>query len=330
MQPVSTSARGATLCLALCAAAAQGQVQIPTDFRSDLYVRDAIGTTTQLTDTTVGAISLAGSAGAAGLSSSHDGSAAALLQTLKAQAGLDALNAYGQAKITASFSKTVIIDAGSSGLSNGAPVTFSVPLKFDGNSQAGGGSAPGRSLSSADISLTYRVFDHDVIVCSEGCHFLQLMSFRFGSRAMSDTKFDESVSAGWNGWSISAYGAAPIQVSGGAVKYYSDVPDGFVSQAVNTGPLSFSIVSKIGNHLAIEASLDVFLQADAQNTSAFAAGDFKSTFDAGLVSDVAGVQLIGELPGVYGALPVPEPQTWALMLAGLGLLAVGRRHSTSA
>lgn len=36
--------------------------------------------------------------------------------------------------------------------------------------------------------------------------------------------------------------------------------------------------------------------------------------------DIAGIQTL------YGPAPVPEPQTWTLLLAGLGLVALGRKH----
>jgi PEP-CTERM motif len=257
-----------------------------------------------------------------------DGTAAADQQTLKSRAELyidsTVSRNYASAKSEVSFSKTVVVDAGSSGLAAGTQLLLNVPLSFDGSAIAGSNALGNISTSytSTDVSLRYRIVDLDQLVTTGegGPRPRELMKFGYGARLTYDSGTEASARAGWNGYSTNT-----ASVEGGDADIYQfPVPAaGFIDLGVNTGPLSFDIETFVGHRLQITASLDVFVQVDASFGMAYAAGRYENTFDAGVVSGIVGLELVGETPGVYSASAVPEPSSVLLMLAGL--IALGSR-----
>jgi hypothetical protein len=260
-----------------------------------------------------------------------DGTAAATFQTLRSRAGLSIDSVvsgnYATAKTESSFSKTVTIGAGLSGLQLGTQLLLNVPLSFDGLARAGSATSGGASFSytSADVSLRYRIVDLDQLVGvggEGGPRPRELMSFSYGARLIYDSRFDAQARAGWRGNSSNT---APIS-GGDADIYLENVPStGSIDLDVDTGPLSFAIETFVGHRLKITGSLDVFLQVEANQGLGYATGKYDNTFDAGVTSNIAGLDISDETPGVYPLSAVPEPGSMLLALAGLLTLALRMR-----
>jgi hypothetical protein len=283
--------------------------------------------------------------------SSHFAAVSAPYQTLRGsnQLSLRSSMASGAASTDTStsigFSKTVLVDPGSSGLAFGAPLTLTLSLQLHGINETGympppsGGTAFSadwsRILTSIDSSFAYRMVDLDDMVCDEGCRPRQLARFDYGSRLLYDAvrtadgaAYDIDERSGWDMFgTVSGYQASPYvnDYSSGV----SAIP-GSVRREINTGVLRITLDTFIGHTLKIDAWLDLFNQSYSLGLAGSALGDFRNTFDADLRSDVAGVELIGELGGIAAVGAVPEPGSWVLLLAGLaGLLGWRRRAGRS-
>lgn len=91
---------------------------------------------------------------------------------------------------------------------------------------------------------------------------------------------------------------------------------------VDPGVLTFFVDTHVGSTLLFDGFINTEAVAigDSRMT---ALSDFGSTFDAEMTPDVAGVELIGLQAGVA---PIPEAGTFALMLAGLGVLSAALRR----
>jgi hypothetical protein len=95
------------------------------------------------------------------------------------------------------------------------------------------------------------------------------------------------------------------------------IPSGGSLNPVDSGNVTITLNTKVGHVLSIVGHL--VTNADAWgDLRMYALSDFGSTFDAEVTPlNNAGVELIGLQAGVA---PVPEPETYAMMLAGLGLM----------
>lgn len=345
--------------------------------KSDVYGHDANGplyNTSQpfgfTSNTDPVSHTIAMPSGVADVRSSHFGAASAAQQTLRAAADLrvDSLPGGGvdaSAKTETHFRKEVVVSSGTSGLANGTPVRLNLALRLDGAARTGfiGHSLlvsplyiplDYRLLTSADISFRYGVADLNQLVSRGGIDggpggsfplaLASLSSFGNlwydyqGNYSTPDTLFSTR-RYGWEASSI-VNGDLP----GAFVDDYDDVAGdvaGSTGYTLDTGLLALQIDTFVGNTLAIEGDMDVFLQAYAWDDADYIAitasslGDFGSTFDAELTSSVAGIVLEGELPGVYlaGTQPpvngVPEPMTLSLLGAGLAGIGLMRRRSLS-
>lgn len=285
--------------------------------------------------------------------SSHIGAASAAQQTLRSVADLRVDSLPGgvdaSAKTAVHFRKEVAVGAGTSGLANGAPIRLNLALRLDGTVRTGfinHGPLGAvllipldyRLLTTADISFSYGVSDLDQLVWRGGVDGgpggyvpLGVASLESFGRLRYDY---EGSSAGDTLWSERKYSWTASSLVNGVlpgvlVDDYDDVASGIpgsTGYTLDTGLLTLQIDTFVGNTLAVAGSMDVFLQAyaddDANNIAITASslGDFGSTFDAELTSSVAGIVLEGELSGVYSPTAVPEAETWAMMLVGLGLV----------
>lgn len=290
--------------------------------------------------------------------SSHIGAASAAQQTLRSFADLrvDSLptGVDASAKTYSHFRKEVVVGAGTSGLANGAPIRLNLALRLDGSATTGfinhGPLGAGiqlpldyRLLTSADISFSYGVTDLDQLVWRGGIDGgpggwvpLGVASLESLGRLRYDYQGSSAIDTLWSerqySWTASSLvnGVLP----GVLVNDYNDVASGIPGSTgyiLDTGLLTLQIDTFVGNTLAIAGSMDIYLQAyaDGGNTIAITAsglGDFGSTFDAELTSSVAGIVFEGELSGVYSPTAVPEAETWAMMLAGLGLIVLTTRR----
>jgi hypothetical protein len=261
----------------------------------------------------INAVTGTASAATGSVNGAQSGTAAAATQTLRvasevASAGVGGAHAYGQTVTT--FQKMVLVDPGKSGFAGGDPITLNITLAFDGLVDAG-------RFGRVDTRLDYRVSGID-----------------FGGRELGEFWFISTHAYRGNASDnylrrYEAWGFADL-ISGSVELQYLDQwtyplndPAGARQWAIDTGPVELQIVTAVGATLFIDGFLSVLTQASGIDAllPSIAAGDFGSTFDAELTSPVAGINLIGETPGIYGALPVPEPRTWALMLGGLAALA---------
>jgi hypothetical protein len=222
-----------------------------------------------------------------------------------------------------------------SGLAWGAPVTVGVALGLDGGLGVGAldvTALPGgfvsanpqaRAIASVDVSLSYRVNDLGPAGCA-ACGSQPVLDFGYDARA-----FFDAIPVAWNG----AYGYIDSQWSpdapGGGGPARSQNPfyvesttlraGDALTHRVNSGLMTFTFDTFVGNTLDVTGFVDIFVQAAGIGTLAQAAGVFDRTFDAGLESPV-GLAFTHEVAGIA---PVPEPAAW--MLLPLGLALVGWR-----
>jgi len=293
--------------------------------------------------------------------SSHIGAASAAQQTLRSVADLRVQSLPGgvdaSAKTQVHFRKEVVVGAGTSGLANGAPIRLDLALRLDGAARTGfiNHAPPGsgllfpldyRLLTTADIYFRYGVSDRGnstqpvlpgvigggidggpggnssslggASLRSFGKLLYDYQGSSAGNTLFSSRRYSWEASSTVNG-----------SLPGVFVDDYDEVAGdwaGSTGYTLDTGLLALQIDTLVGNTLAIEGYMDVFLQAYANDSedhiaiTASSLGDFGSTFDAELTSSIAGIVLEGELSGVYSATAVPEAETWAMMLVGLGLV----------
>lgn len=317
--------------LALLAISASAQAQ---SLGNEVFTFDARG---QARTTTTGVDSVAWhqvDARGTPIDSWHSGAAYAPTQTLRGFAALVATQPgdtprddwrIATAKTTVSFAKTVFIDPGITGLAVGTVVPLYLDLRFDGSLVTGAqavGAATRRVVASVDVSAGLAITDLDDPICGEGCRPRELAEFGHSGRLMYDYNFgglgrlDVQTVAGWH-----AFGTTSGRVEGPRINDYADGlpwrPQ--ADFAVDTGVPRLHFDGVVGHTLRSAATLDIFAQAQGVGAAGGAIGAFQSTFDADLGTPLAGLQLLGETPGV--AAPVPEPASLALWLAGLvGLL----------
>jgi PEP-CTERM motif len=262
----------------------------------------------------------------------HYGASAASSQTLRASASLDiesqVSDNYAGAETLSSFRKIVTVGAGASGLAPGMKVLLDVPLSFDGRASTGSGTSGGTSFSYSrvDVSLSYSIVDLDQLIVRGGGEGSpvstsprELMRFGYGATLFYDSGTDANASAGWRGRSTNT-----AEIAGGDAEIYLDpAPStGSIDLGVDTGALSFTIETYVGNRLYFEGSLGVFAQAVASYGPGYSRGFYSNTFDAGVTSTIAGLEFSGETPGVYPLTAVPEPASLLMTLAGLAALGL--------
>lgn len=95
-----------------------------------------------------------------------------------------------------------------------------------------------------------------------------------------------------------------------------------------TGLYSVTLNTAVGHDLRLTGNLSVGAWADSASTARSASANFMNTAVFHLTPSVAGLNTVGVSGHDFSAAPVPEPASWALMLAGgLGVLAWQRRQA---
>lgn len=95
-----------------------------------------------------------------------------------------------------------------------------------------------------------------------------------------------------------------------------------------TGLYSITLNTAVGHELRLTGNLGVSAWADSAVAGRSASADFMNTAVFQLAPSVAGLNTVGVSGHDFSAAPVPEPASWALMLAGgLGVLAWQRRQA---
>ncbi|MES2370787.1 MAG: PEP-CTERM sorting domain-containing protein [Pseudomonadota bacterium] len=235
----------------------------------------------------------------------------------------------------------VYVAAGSSGLNVGDAVTLQFSLRVDGTLAAGNGAyPPGTTIvlpseygyaASASASMRYSVYDLgvDAEVPTVEFHYDTGAMYGYSKDQYGDVLTDTFSSngrytndRGWN-WTDLAGNVqidntvSPVPFGVPGVTYSNEHP-------VDTDHVLITLDTFVGNTLMIDGSLytEAAGWGDLRMT---ALSDFGSTFDAEVTPLTVGVELVGLQAGIA---PVPEADTWAMMLAGLGLIgfAVGRRR----
>jgi hypothetical protein len=230
--------------------------------------------------------------------------------------------------------QTVYVAAGTSGLNLGSQVTLQFTLRVDGTMALGntayppgtfiGLSIPYGYAASATETMSYQVYNLSVdneVAALEFQHRADA-TYGYGKDQYSDVLTDTFSSNGYysndgnhNWTNLLSNVTIDDTVSPVPLIVSPNTSTGLV-RPVDTGYVTISLDAHIGDHLLIEGQL--YTEAHAWgDLRMYALSDFSSTFDTEVISLTAGVELQGLQAGVAA---VPEPETYALMLAGLGLV----------
>lgn len=241
-----------------------------------------------------------------------------------------------QSHVRAESTWDAIVQPGSSGLSAGAPVTLTVQVRWDGTLGAsfnalggpsgydmrsqvagfvgmgiadidadpeGGGAPQWRIAGVIDSGLSTALCS-DPAACGGTTYAythrtsnLDLSEFVLGSQSWS--------------WSGGSFSDTVVPGADGAAS---------ASLSVDTGMLSFSFLTAVGNHLVITGFSEVDMMCIGSGGRCATWGDFGHTFQAALIPEVPGVV-------IEGLAPVPEPGTPMLLAAGLAALWLVRRRA---
>ena len=234
--------------------------------------------------------------------------------------------------------QTVVVAAGTSGLNLGSQVTLQFTLRVDGTMALGNTAYPPGIFiglppeygyaASATETMSYQVFKLDTLgrISEEASlDFQHNASATYGyskdqyTDVLTDTfwSYGHYVSNGTNGTTFLSSNADIENILSPVPSWVAPNPGvpGLV-RPVDTGYVTISLDAHIGDTLLIEGKL--YTEAHAWgDLRMYALSDFSSTFDTEVTSLTAGVELQGLQAGVAA---VPEPETYALMLAGLGLV----------
>lgn len=278
---------------------------------------------------TPGAINL----GAWGGSQAYYGAASGSSLTLRALAAAKGQNTAITTR--SSFDWTTTVLAGTSGLSPGDPIKVDLKFRIDGGATAGFGAGISTNdfslQSSAAALLTLKLYDLDSLDYEpgapqigvsfntnanvQGASYPPSASYPGGaaytSVAHSVGLQAQTLAGTWN-WPGNDTYSTSIQTATPSVHSFD----------VDTGLLSFSLDTFVGNHLQLQGMLSAVLRCDSYSSSGTAPScaalsDYSKTFDAELGANVAGVTFSDYVPGV---LAVPEPASWALMFVGVAAL----------
>jgi len=275
-------------------------------------------------------------------SSSHVGdsntyaSATPVTQTLRASSAASSLaGTQNTGSAYASYQgKTVYVSP--TGLSMGAPVTLKFTLRVDGTMAVGNTAYPPGTFiglpsnygygASASASMLYEVYDPKSDAPILTFQYDASAYYGYSKGEYTDGLNDTFSSLGHyetsSGWTDLA-GNVVIDNSQSPVPVGIDLTTAKNVHPVDTGYVDIFVNTFAGKTLTINSRLytEAYGTGDLRMT---ALSDFGSTFDAEITSMTPGVELVGLQAGVAA---VPEADTWAMLLAGLGLVGfVARRR----
>jgi hypothetical protein len=235
-------------------------------------------------------------------------------------------NDGGWVQTTPSFATSMYVGPGTSALAVGTAVTLQLSLQLDGSTYV----KTGNDAGYAAMSFQYFINGPDQAVYypgpEGGWSVPKLVSFNASVQHSVDNFYscygmpcgdyhDLSYESGWN-WSSNH---SPSSGSGGIANDYSTY-DGFSdtfsdSRIFDTHIVRIEFDTFVGDTLNINSYLDVW--GDTYGANSVARADFLTTLETSIISPyVSGLVL---MPGTISQ-PVPEPETYAMLLAGLGLL----------
>ncbi len=286
------------------------------DSSADVFIRDVTGATTSASDTLLSPAAViprfgaTTSAGSATASSSTSALSDPVTSTMRLYAQGTDSGVSTTLDVEAAFTKSILVD--SSTLAAGTPVQIRFDFKLDGRSTVITNSLGLRSLGSVEAFADWKLTDPLQQVCDEGCRDLRIASFGYRSKLLVDTLFNERT---WEDrWAAESNATTQLGSETSLV--------GVSSASTRIAPFSLFVDTFVGRTLDIRASMEVFAQ---MNLPSSVLGSFRDTFDVDALPVTEGVVIVGEQVGLTtlgdGAPPIPEPGTWALMLAGLAALA---------
>jgi hypothetical protein len=264
------------------------------------------------------------------------------MQTLRSSIAVSSVGGteYDGTLNSAFQGQQISIGAGTSGLAAGAPVTLNFMLHLGGTMAVGNSSYPPGAIlllpstygyaASASALLNYEVYALGQDSPTVAFHYEGYASYGYSQGEYSDTLTDTFSSQGrystdgtWNWTDLSTNDAYDHTVSPVPLAVGPGSPGSRRVHVINTGLFTLAMNAHVGDTFEILGSLSTEAKAwgDLRMT---AMSDFGSTFDADISSTTPGIEITGIQAGIA---PVPEPEGYAMLLAGLGLLGfVARRR----
>ncbi len=269
-------------------------------------------------------------------------SATPVQQTLRASSAVASIGGTENRASVRSLSNRheVVVGAGTTGLNVGDAITLKFTLRVDGTMALGNTPyPPGTVISlpptygyaaSAFATMVYEVYDLDVDGYEYRLRFEHsaYASYGYSQDQYTDVLSDTFTSSGFftsdGGFSYTDLLGVSIENIVSPVPLYADplVSSSGIVRSVDTGYVDIFLDTVVGHTLSLVGQIDTEAHAWG-NLQMYALSDFASTFDAEVSSVIPGVELVGLQAGVAA---VPEADTWAMLLAGLGLVgfAAGR------
>lgn len=270
-------------------------------------------------------------------------SATPVMQTWRASSAVSSVGGTENDASVRSYAQghEVYVAPTAAGVNIGDPVTLKFTLRVDGKMALGNTPyPPGTSISlpstygyaaSASALMSYEVYDLNVDQYEFALRFEHnaYASYGYSKDQYTDVLTDTLSSGGRytsdGGLNYTSLAGVSIDNTVSPVPLSADPlssPPGIV-RPVDTGYVTIYLNTYVGHTLSLLGQLDTEAKAWG-DLRMYALSDFGSTFDAEVTPMTAGVELVGVQAGVA---PVPEADTWAMLLVGLGLVGFAARRS---
>jgi hypothetical protein len=272
-------------------------------------------------------------------------SATPVMQTLRASSAVASIGGTENGASVRSFSNghEVVVDAGTTGLSVGDAITLKFTLRIDGAMALGITPSSGGILlpseygyaASTSGSMSYMVYDLE----ADPYEFALSFSYKanatygysidqYGLDVLTDTFSSNGNYTSNGGLSYTYLPNVNIDNTVSPVPLSVDPldPSAGLVRPVDSGYVDIYLDTVVGHHLSLVGQLDTEAKAWG-DLQMYALSDFSSTFDAEVTSVIPGAELVGLQAGVAA---VPEADTWAMLLAGLGMVGTMARRRNQA